>query len=116
VLDSGYAEKVADAMPHDLPLADRRQAGAVAVRLHDGHWGTISRYRAADVLLCSLRNLLSANGLSCIIADSELRKAADRMAGSAHVARMRTWDGSDPVTAVEWAKASLGLLDITEER
>jgi len=115
-LDSGFAEKVADAMPHDIPLADRRQAGAVAVRLHDSHYQDISRYRAADVLLCAVRNLLSAHGLQSLIPDSDLRKAADRMAMQAQIARMRTWDGSQPVTAREWTQASLGLLEITEDR
>ena len=86
------------------------------MRLHHANWQTITRYRAADAILCGLRNLLSANGLSSVIADSDLRAAADRMAWQAHIARIKAWDGRDPVTAVEWCKASLGLYDITEER
>jgi hypothetical protein len=38
------------------------------------------------------------------------------MAGVAQVARLRTWDGSDPVSAPEWARCSLGLLSLSEER
>ena len=114
--DSGFACRVADALPVDIPLRDRQQAGAVAVRLHDPQWQIVSRYRAAQAIRIELQKLLSRHGCSGVIAESDLRAAADTMAGVAQVARMRTWDGTEPVSAREWAKASLGILHISEER
>ena len=114
--DSGFACRVADALPVDIPLRDRQQAGAVAVRLHDPQWQIVSRYRAAQAIRLELQKLLSRHGCAGVIAESDMRAAADTMAGVAQVARMRTWDGTEPVSAREWAKASLGILHISEER
>lgn len=118
-LDSLMAERVAVAL---LPLADegrsvqdRRQAGAVAVRLHDARWQMIARYRHAQQNLVSLRKLLSAHGLTGCIKDSELRAVADGMAGAGFQARIAVLDGSCPAGLHEYAAAHLGFLNVTEE-
>jgi hypothetical protein len=119
-LDSLMAERVAVAL---LPLADegrsvadRRQAGAVAVRMHDPRWLMVSRYRHAQQNFASLRTLLSRHGLSGCIADAELRACADGMAGAGWQARIAAFDASCPVGVQEWAASYLGFLNITEER
>lgn len=115
--DALFAELVAKALHGmDISQADRRQAGAVAVRLHDPIWQTISRYRAAVVVEMILRNLLSQHGMSSMIPDRALREAADSMAGAARQGWLKALDGSLPVHAHEWARARLGFLRLTEDR
>ncbi len=118
VLDSVHAEKVAVAM---LPLealtqADRRQAGYVAVRLHDPLWQTVARYRAAQGIEMVLRNFLRAQGASLGIPDQAIREAADRAAGTARQSMLRVLDGTAPVGLHEWAAARLGFLSLGEDR
>lgn len=116
LLDSAFAQRVADVLPSDLPLADRHQAGAVAVRLSDPDWQMLTRYRAAQAALRALRNLLSANGVDGTITETELRRCADHLAGVTQIARMRTWDGTEPVSARDWSRCKLGILNVVEER
>lgn len=116
LLDSVFAQRVADVLPTDMPLQDRRQAGAVAVRLSDPDWQMVSRYRAATAALNVLRKLLSANGVDGTITETELRRAADHLAGVTQMARLRAWDGTEPVSAHDWSRVKLGILNVTEER
>lgn len=116
LLDSVNAQKVAAVLPADMTHQDRQQAGAVAVRLFDPEWQTISRYRAADAALMALRTFLVAHGLCCTVEDADLRVLADRIAGLTHMARLRTWTGQDAVSDTTWCQARLGLLNLTDER
>ena len=116
LIDSRHALRVVDALAPDIPHQDRQQAAAVAVRLSDPLWQTVTRYRAAQAALRALRNLLSANGVDGTITETELRRCADHLAGATQIARMRAWDGSEPVSAREWSRARLGILNVTEER
>lgn len=116
LLDSVLAQRVADVLPADLSVADRAEAGAVAVRLHDPQWQIVSRYRAAEATLLTLRNFLSEHGILLCVKDAELRSVADRIAGLTHTARIRTLAGRDAVSDTTWARARLGILNIQEER
>jgi hypothetical protein len=113
-IDSNERERLAGFMPPLMPLTDRRDAAAVAVRLHDPRWQMVSRYHAADAALVELRKFFGdGHGYAT---DSELRALADRLAGVTHMARLRVWTGQVAVTARQWAKAALGILSVTEER
>lgn len=114
LIDSLAAALVAKALPADLPQQDRRDAAAVAVRLHEARWQAVSRYEAADANLIVLRKAFSLHGWYA--ADSVLRKIADDCAVASHRARFRVWTGQVAVTARTWAKAALGFLNIVEER
>jgi MarR-like DNA-binding transcriptional regulator SgrR of sgrS sRNA len=116
LIDSRHAQRVAEALLPDIAHQDRLQAAAVAVRLSDPLWQTVTRYRAAQAALRALRNLLSANGVDGTITETELRRCADHLASTTQIARLRAWDGTEAVSAREWSRARLGLLSVTEER
>lgn len=113
-IDAVLALKVAQLLPSDLPERDRHDAGAVAVRLNESRWQTISHYYAADAILVELRKSQRQHGWYLV--DSDLRKLADHLAGVSHRARLSVWIGKTVVTARTWAKAGLDLLRLTEER
>lgn len=115
LLDSVHVPKVAATLCPDLTEVERNQAAAVAIRLHDPQWDAIARYRAAEAVLLSLRNLLSRHGLGALVPDAELRQEADRIAGLTHHARLRVYTGKDGVSDTLWTKARLHLLNIAEE-
>lgn len=112
-LDSLEREKLAPHVPGHSQT-DKRDAAAVAIRLHEPRWQQVSRYYAADVVLVKLRKFMhDGHGHAT---DAELRQLADEIAGATHTARLMVWTGQIPVTAREWCKAALGFLRITEER
>jgi hypothetical protein len=113
LLASQYAQKVANVLPQDLSPQERRDSGAVAIYLHDPRMQLISRYRAADALLIELRKSSHADGW--YLPESSLRILADKLAGVAHVARLKVWTGQHPVMLGEYNRASLGLLSVRED-
>lgn len=113
LIDSLATDQVMRAMPTDIAVLDRRDAAAIAVRLHDPRWQVVSRYESATALLSELRNFMTDHGYA---SETELRELADRLASTAHLARYRVWTGQTVVTARTWCKAALGFLSVREER
>lgn len=113
-IDAVSAMKVSHVLPRDLSERDRFDAGAVAVRLHEPRWQTVSHYFAADAVLVELRKSQRLHGW--YLADSDLRKLADHLAGVTHRTRLQVWTGEIKVCARTWAKAGLGVLGLKEER
>lgn len=114
LLDTVHALKVANVLPFDICAKDRRDAGAVAVRLHDPRWQIVSRYHAADALLVRLRKACHEYGWYAT--DRQLRELADDCAGISHLARLKVWTNQIITDARTWTRCALGFLSIREER
>jgi hypothetical protein len=113
-LDSRERERLAALLSPTVSLTDRRDAAAVAIRLHDPRWQIVTRYHAADAALVELRKFFAdGHGYAT---EAELRALADRLAGLTHTKRLMVWTGQIAVTARQWAKAALGILSVVEER
>ena len=113
LIDSVAATRVANALPRDLSTLDRQDAGAVAVRLHDPRWQTVTRYHAADAILVELRKSQRLHGW--YLADSDLKALADHLAGVSWMARFKVWTGQTRVTVRTWTRAALGMLRLEDE-
>lgn len=114
LVESFEAKHVAAAIPEDRSTQERQDAAAVAVRLHEPRWQILSRYHAADAILVELRKSQRVHGW--YLADSDLRLLADHLANVGHVARLKVWTGQIAVTAWDWTRAALGLLELSEEQ
>lgn len=114
LIDSAACLRVQELLPRDLSADEKRDASAVAIRLHDPRWQIVSRYYAADALLVELRKFMQdGHGYAT---DRELRELADRLAGVAHMKRLQVWTGQIAMTARTWTKAALGFLSVREDR
>lgn len=123
LLDSATTQRLALALHKllpDLAMDDCLEAAAVAVRLHDPRWQTISRYRAAVAIQRHLEYALRDAGLLQTWAMPDrtqlrLNVLSDKLAGLGHQARRKAWNGHEPVTAREWCKARNNLLCLRED-